>query len=193
MMSEATVEEIRRDAARWVPVARELTFDSWITSDNHWGGWAGGWDVQPTREDQMRHGWCGLVEDDDLILHLGDLADSADADWLDGLPGRKFLILGNLDRGDEAWYREAGFEVVGRGTRPFYWKAPGGELVAFSHEPLGRRGEPMWPFDVNIHGHIHDGPLWDEQYEPGKKRVNVSVHVTDFAPIRLGEALERES
>lgn len=189
-MSETIIEEIKRDEARWGLVASELTLNSWITSDHHWGH------LSSTVERYRRQAWCGLVEDDDLLLHLGDLADRADdADqrWLEGLPGRKFLILGNVDGEDEAWYREAGFEVVGRGTRPFYWTSPTGELVAFSHEPLGRRGEPMWPFDVNVHGHIHDGPLWDEQYEPGKRRVNVSVHVTDFAPIRLGEALERES
>lgn len=191
-MSEITVEDIERSEARWAPVARDLTLDSWITSDHHWGR-----STESYAQRLARYGWCGLVEDDDLVLHLGDLTDASDdaaeAEWLSGLPGRKFLILGNMDRGDEAWYREAGFEVVGRGTRPFYWMAPDGALVAFSHEPLDRKGEPMWPFDVNVHGHIHDGPLWDELYEPGKKRVNVSVHVTDFSPIRLGEALERES
>lgn len=137
--------------------------------------------------------WSERVGPEDVVLHLGDLMD-AFCYYVRDLPGRKLMIRGNMDRYDEGMYREVGFEVLGRGDKPFFWEfdQPVGKktkrrLVAFSHEPLGAKGEEI-DWDLNIHGHIHEGPLWTHRYEPGN-RFNVSVDATDLEPVRLLWAL----
>lgn len=162
-----------------------LTDNAWLASDHHFGEASG----RPGRPSHnlMRRRWKDRVREDDVLLHLGDLVTHERGGIaLRGLPGIKFLIRGNLDEPLDLWFAQAHFAPLGRGDRPFYWNAPNGDLVAFSHEPLDSR---RYEFDVNVHGHVHGGEVWPS-YGPGR-RVDVSVDSTDFAPIRLRDALAR--
>jgi calcineurin-like phosphoesterase family protein len=136
----------------------------------------------------MQIKWNSRVGHNDVVLHLGDLVCFGDRErhpfWLDGLHGQKYLIRGNHDQHSDAWYEAAGFQVLGRGNRPFYW-TPGPHVIAFSHEPLI---DPKWAgFDVNIHGHIHANELWHSL--PGHWYENVSVEVVDYAPVQLSNVI----
>lgn len=149
----------------------DVTLDAWVTADHHW-------EHPRIREYQgrpeghfwiMRDRWFETVAPDDVVLHLGDIVCFGDRDrhpfWLDGLPGRKYLIRGNHDKHSDEWYEAAGFTVLGRGNKPFLWVAPDGLLVAFSHEPL-TTGHVDYPYndcawDVNVHGHVHANDLWN--------------------------------
>ena len=169
-----------------------LTWDSWVTADQHW-------EHPRIREyqgrpenhfEQMRITWCSRVGRDDVVLHLGDVVCFGDRSrhpfWLDGLPGRKYLIRGNHDKHSDEWYEAAGFTVIGRGSRGYLWQPEGeSRVIAFSHEPLTEQGYAG--FDVNVHGHIHGNDLWYGL--PEHEYVNVSVEVTDYAPVRLRDVL----
>lgn len=159
-----------------------ISTETWITSDQHWG-------QDPRRDVVMRDKWIDRVGPDEVVLHLGDLLTLSRALSTTGfyLPGRKYLILGNMDKLEPEQYEEVGFEVLGRGDEPFYWGQSEGapELIAFSHEPL----KPSdWPFDVNVHGHTHENDPYG-WYEPAV-RANACVHVNGWAPVRLRHLLK---
>ena len=170
-----------------------LTWDSWVIADHHWEHprIREYQDRPPDHFERMRNEWIEYVGHDDVILHLGDLVCFGDIDrhpfWIEGLPGRKYLIRGNHDKHSNEWYGAAGFTVLGRGNRGFMWQAPDSRVVAFSHEPLTDPGYAG--FDLNVHGHIHANDLWYGL--PGHEYVNVSVEKTDYAPVRLRDVIRR--
>lgn len=171
------------DALSWV------TLDTWIVSDHHWGH-ANIIKYSKRPADnfaEMRRLWIETVGDDDPLLHLGDVVCFGDRSlhsrWVDGLPGRKHLITGNHDKHPREWYEEFGFTVLGRGTRPHFWQAPDGKIIAFSHEP----DVSIFGWDVNVHGHIHSNPYWEST--PWLDYRNVSVEITGYAPVRLRDVL----
>ena len=163
-----------------------LTLDSWITSDNHWEH-PKIREYQDRPEDHfelMRAEWIRLVQPDDVLLHLGDIACFGDRSlhklWIEGLPGRKFLIRGNHDRHSNNWYEEAGFTVLGRGN--VFWHRPDtGASICFSHEPETYIGG----WSINVHGHKHG----NAPFVSGRRR-NVSVERTNYRPMRLREVLD---
>lgn len=170
-----------------------LTLNAWITSDQHW-------EHPRIREYQqrpenhfwlMRNRWSERVRENDVLLHLGDLVCFGNRKkhpmWVSGLPGNKLLILGNHDYHEPSWYEAFGFQVIGRGDRPYWWVAPSGVVVAFSHEPLTDPGHDGW--DVNIHGHIHGNTHRSWEQRPHGAYRNVSVEVTNYSPVRLGDVL----
>jgi calcineurin-like phosphoesterase family protein len=167
-----------------------VTLDTWIVSDHHWGH-ANIIKYQkrpPTNFADMRRLWIETVGADEPLLHLGDVACYGDRtlhdEWVKDLPGRKFLITGNHDnQHNRAWYEGHGFTILGRGTRPFFWQAPDGRMVAFSHEP----DTTIFGWDINVHGHIHSNPYWSET--PWLDYRNVCVELTGYAPVRLREVI----
>lgn len=122
--------------------------------------------------------WAETVKDNEIILHLGDVALGKSDDFLriaEQLPGRKLLLRGNHDTRSKAWYAKHGFrlidnfDIIHRG-----WK------IYFDHYP---RNLP-YPCHLSVHGHVHSASKNDLKY------MNLSVEVIDFRPIRLLEALD---
>ena len=106
-----------------MPSLEDITLDTWITSDQHWGHPKiqeyGG---RPDGHfDLMRDEWYAKVQPGDLLLHLGDIVCFGDrskhAGYLEGLPGRKLLIRGNHDDHKNDFYEQYGFTVWAEGTR----------------------------------------------------------------------------
>lgn len=175
-----------------------LTLDTWITSDQHWSHHnIRKYQGRPENHfELMMIKWNSVVKPTDTILCLGDLVCYGDIDnhpwWLNGLNGEKYLLKGNHDKHSYQWYKNAGFEVVGR--KPFLWHTErDGEpyIVCFSHEPdtpNGFHNPFMGGWDINIHGHIHGNPYFGTT--PQWNYVNVSVEVTDYAPARLRDVID---
>lgn len=176
---------------RSLDIQEIISLDTWITSDQHWGHpRIQEYQNRPADHFQrMRSLWFTYVHPDDVLLHLGDIVCFGDRKkhpyWIGGLTGKKYLIRGNHDYQKDSWYEAFGFTVLGRGDRPFWWVAPDGTLVAFSHEPLIDQDQLGW--DLNIHGHIHGNTHLD--VPNGEKYRNVSVEVTQYAPVRLNTLL----
>ena len=169
-----------------------LALDSWVTSDQHW-------EHPRIREYQHRpedhfelmlFQWLARVQRNDVLLHLGDLVCFGKKEnhvyWAVGLPGRKYILLGNHDKHPDSWYKAAGFTVLGR--KPIHWTSPDGQVVVFSHRPV--RDPEGW--DINVHGHVHGSAYYADTVRISDRR-NVCVEVTDYSPVRLGDVLSSKS
>lgn len=116
----------------------------------------------------------------DVCYWLGDIMYGATkekvAKILKQMHGRKFLIMGNHDRGhSETWWASCGFEKVF--SHPIY---DAEHFIILSHEPLEEFGN-MSPI-INYHGHIH---IQNYDFENHQQCINVCVEKTDYKPVPL--------
>lgn len=122
--------------------------------------------------ERMIEKWNAAVGDNDRVFHLGDfsfLNKEKTADIVRRLNGRKFLILGNHDRGrSRSWWLDAGFDEVSE--YPIVYK----DFFFLSHEPMYMNKHMPY---VNVHGHIHG-----QKYE-GASYFNVCVEHWDYTPL----------
>lgn len=161
----------------------------WLISDTHFGHKnIIKYQQRPeSHEIIMLSEWIKSVEEDDQILHLGDVflgKQGNPARWasvLSRLPGEKFLILGNHDRAAKNLYYDAGFYIIPEFIHRGH---------AFTHRPVSvEHPAPSGNWHTNIHGHTHanehtvehDGHLLDD-----KTYINICVEHTNYKPIRLG-------
>ena len=162
----------------------------WLISDTHFGHKnIVQYQQRPeSHEAIMLSEWVWAVGEDEPILHLGDVflgKQGNPARWsaiLGRLPGRKFLILGNHDKAKKSLYEQAGFTII----QPFVHRG-----IAFTHRPISIEfpQEELRDWSINIHGHVHANPYRPEHdgtWLEGKTYINLSVEVTDFKPVRLG-------
>ncbi|MBQ8686317.1 MAG: metallophosphoesterase [Alphaproteobacteria bacterium] len=120
------------------------------------------------------------VSKQDICYWLGDIMYGATKDKvraiLQQLRGRKYLIMGNHDRGhSETWWLSCGFDRVY--SHPIY---DAENYIMLSHEPLPEFGDydPI----ANIHGHIH---IQDYDFSNHKNCINVCVEKTGYRPVPL--------
>lgn len=136
----------------------------------------------------MFEAWHDLVRPDDEVWHLGDLMLPS---WKDSyycqqrvkaLPGVKHLLRGNHDhRLKPPLLAELGFQM----HRENVWLDQMGMTVVLSHFPVT---DPR-PFNLNVHGHTHNNPYPSTLRNTKRSYRNISVEMTDYKPVRLGEAL----
>lgn len=116
--------------------------------------------------------WNSVVGKHDKVFHLGDfsfLNREKTKEIIGKLNGKKFLIMGNHDRGrSKSWWLDVGFDEVSEYPIVF------GGFYFLSHEPMYMNKNMPY---VNIHGHIHG-----QKYE-GLQYFNVSVEHWDYTPI----------
>jgi calcineurin-like phosphoesterase family protein len=177
----------------------------WLISDTHFGHKnIVRFQARPeSHEVIMLDNWIRRVPDGAVLLHLGDVFLGKQGNperWarvISRMPGDKFLILGNHDKAKRRIYEEvAGFEIV----PPFIQNG-----VAFSHRPITPE-YPMYDegtkrdvlddvaagWHTNVHGHTHSNAYRpDGTFLEDKRYINVSVEVTDLAPVQLGNVLNR--
>ncbi len=121
-----------------------------------------------------------VVNKQDVCYWLGDIMYGATKERVQNilrqLHGRKFLIMGNHDRGHTAtWWQSCGFEKVF--NHPIY---DAENYIMLSHEPLEEFGS-LYPV-ANIHGHIH---IQDYDFKNHAQCINVCVEKTDYRPVPL--------
>jgi len=132
--------------------------------------------------DAMIDRWQATVDDNDLVVHLGDLALGRTGDFAaisEQLPGRKVLVKGNHDKRSRRWYADHGFEVI-----PPFWLDYSGWRVRFQHTPDYEREHVRYPRVLICHGHIHSKETGDP------RQINLSVEAIDFTPQRLVDVLD---
>ncbi len=120
------------------------------------------------------------ISKQDICYWLGDIMYGATKDkvrtLLQQLRGRKYLIMGNHDRGHSvAWWLSCGFDRVY--SHPIY---DAENYIMLSHEPLPEFG--AYGQIANIHGHIH---IQDYDFQNHKNCINVCVEKTDYRPVPL--------
>jgi calcineurin-like phosphoesterase family protein len=182
--------------------------NTWVVSDTHFGhdNIVGFCHRPEDHEQVMIAEWRKEVPDDATVLHLGDLAYRGNARFKNliakELTGeRKIIVFGNHDRQRFSFYKQSGFHPA----RPFaialdrenklmdpsqkgYATEYGGHHVSFSHYPWSDEdeGRSMAPWDVRIHGHIHNNGYTRDAYVPFlKNHINLSVEQTKYRPVNL--------
>jgi calcineurin-like phosphoesterase family protein len=173
---------------------------TWVVSDTHFGhDNIIGFCFRPEDHEQvMIAEWRAHVPDDATVLHLGDLAYRGNARFKNLIApeltgAKKLIILGNHDRQRFSFYKQSGFHPA----RPFaikYDKPPlnrtdvASKIVSFSHYPWSDEdeGRKMAPYDVRIHGHIHNNGYTRDAFVPFlKQHINLSVEQTKYRPVNL--------
>lgn len=172
-----------------------VTNKTWLISDTHFGHKnIVKFQQRPeSHEVIMLSEWIRAVGEDEDILHLGDvfMGKQGNPDrWasvIARLPGQKYLILGNHDTHPRELYESAGFTII-----PEFQQ----DKIVFTHRPITRMDHwalirPEW--STNIHGHIHGSVLGQNRADPedgyvldDKQYINLSVEVTAFRPVRMG-------
>lgn len=168
----------------------EVTPNTWLISDTHFGHK----NIVKYCNRPMNHNelmlvaWRSLIQPEDTVLHLGDLAVWYGADeqeWLDTvaeLPGKKFMLeTGNHDKLKPKVYARYGVTII-----PEFIQEINGQRVLFSHWPDSTRTSE---WDINVHGHIHNNPLDPALLSSGRRYKNISVELTDYKPQRAGTVL----
>jgi calcineurin-like phosphoesterase family protein len=127
----------------------------------------------------MEKNWRATVPPGEHVLHLGDVGwRKGDWDVPKNLPGRIHVIPGNHDSDKDLRQLESnGWEIL---PGSFSW-----QQTYFSHRPIVEIPPGM---KLNIHGHIHNNG-WEFDSIPPGPRINVSVEVMDYTPVRLADVL----
>jgi calcineurin-like phosphoesterase family protein len=129
-------------------------------------------------DETMIANWNKVVRPQDKVYHLGDVAmKAANIMKLQQCNGHKRLVRGNHDIFDDKYYRSH-FEAI-YGTRLL-------DGLLLSHIPV--HPDSLRYDWVNVHGHVHNNI---DKHHFGPKYHNVSVEVTDYRPLTLGEVKER--
>jgi len=145
----------------------------WIISDTHFGhtsigrfaGRPEGWQATITRN------WKMMVDENDTIYHLGDFSLCNKADYrkyIEALPGRKILILGNHDKFSRSFYLNNGWDLVVDSLTV-------GNLI-LTHAPIMNLPNGYY----NVHGHVHDGAHT-------VMRHNVCVDIIGLKPLNFAK------
>lgn len=190
----------------------------WTISDTHWNHVnILKYENRPVDHvQQIIKNWQGLVQPEDLVIHLGDVIFAEDKEKnlkaiLAELPGKKILCRGNHDSYPEAkwaqweFFMNCGFDAV---TDYFIY-----DNMAFSHAPLTPL--PMQglynydkPVDLNIHGHFHrtahrvpregeNGEVFVDQfydykyYKANEEKYKLIQIEDELRPFSLEEVLAR--
>jgi calcineurin-like phosphoesterase family protein len=151
-----------------------------VISDTHFGHKALAAEYLSRPENFTRktiENWNRLVNKDDLIIHLGDVALGGPKIWEETvsiLPGRKILVSGNHDKKNLSWYMANGFDFC---CSSFNWNYFGVKIV-FSHEPQFEGS-----FELNIHGHLHLNR--HKEYETDQRHYLLALENSGYQPLLL--------
>jgi calcineurin-like phosphoesterase family protein len=146
--------------------------------------------------------WNSVVEDGDIVIHLGDFAFGGKENIQRvrrELRGQIILVCGNHDY-DPPAMAGLGFDIATK----FYSTLYRGQPILFAHRPLDfehavgryRHGKSRPTF---LYGHIHanglkpteDGKLWESGGVYGTDAsINMSVELWQYRPVELGRVLD---
>jgi len=170
------------------------------------------------QEDWLISEWNEIVEDNDIVLHLGDVLfkDSSRLSIMEKLKGRKILIMGNHDKRNNIGVYQKYFEaVIGEGSVIIFIKgklqilktnhhlANGflteieGKRVMFTHYPVYPGEEYDTPITQSLRNifekyncdlNIHGHTHSTSVDNP--KLFNASVENINFKPMKIKDILK---
>jgi calcineurin-like phosphoesterase family protein len=111
--------------------------------------------------------WNSVVNDDDIVYHLGDVYFGHGHEVLGRLKGRKRLLLGNHDNG-KCQKLQKYFQKIEM------WRMFPEYNCLLTHVPVHESS--LYKVQYNLHGHIH------QQASPTPRHINCSVEVQDYMP-----------
>lgn len=127
----------------------------------------------------------GCVQKDDVLIHLGDICFRDDEYWhlrlMTSCEGRKWLVKGNHDNQDAAWYLNNGWDFVADEIGLEIHD----KMILFSHKPVF----DLYHYDFNIHGHYHNNLHRNEDKKRTKKHLLIMLE-HEYKPLSLTEILD---
>jgi calcineurin-like phosphoesterase family protein len=181
----------------------------WFTSDTHFGHANiikysnRPFNDIPHMNEELIANWNGVVGEDDIIYHLGDVAMGPWEKWdevLTRLNGRKVLVVGNHDRifkgmstrqnerfadqyagwFDEIYHNVKGFELFD-GTvvnlSHFPYDSDHTEKSRYMEFRLPDEGVPL------VHGHTHSEHDVISRSKKGTVQIHVGVDSSNYTPL----------
>lgn len=172
----------------------------WVYSDPHFG------DVDcilmdpnwPSPEEQVRRINSKVGKKDVLIL-LGDIGDTR---YISQLKGKKILVKGNHDKGDQTYERHTYSQCIGRQAE-LGWNIPEqrkaklrelGQDPTFTHAELRVLEDNdvvvMANYDNKLFDEVYSGPIFINNkillsHEPVKLPFGVNIHGHDHAGVGM--------
>lgn len=139
-------------------------------------------DSEGEMNETMRERWNSEIEDGDVVYHLGDLAlwsPEDEDEWIRKLNGEMMIIKGNHDSFNE------------------YTEAPTVDSCVLKYDKYKfyctHRPENV-PDDWNhwvLYGHHHNNDLREFPFvDYENNRINLSVELIDYAPLKLEDLVE---
>lgn len=170
----------------------------WLTSDTHFNHNKDfiykerGFNSVEEMNQKIVENWNTLIQDDDIVYHLGDVYMGADHDAainiISSLKGRKFLAYGNHDSDVKIQKMKENniFEDIQMGYRI----KKGKKHYILTHYPtIVENGDNT--FAVSVHGHTHaTEPFTKDSF--GKEiltRVHIGLDTWDLKPVKLEDVL----
>jgi calcineurin-like phosphoesterase family protein len=113
----------------------DLTDQTWIIADTHFfHANIGRYCSRPENwQARIIQNWNQLIQPDDLVFQLGDLALARKVDvkaLVEQLAGQIFMLWGNHDRFSKTFYQSLGIPLV---PDPYEMLYPSGQKLVFSH------------------------------------------------------------
>lgn len=135
--------------------------------------------------EKIKHEWIKKVTYQDKVYILGDVGmyhETEIANFLEKLPGKKFLVTGNHDIFN---VRNKEFCKAFEWIRPYAEIRDNGRKVVLFHYPI-QEWNGFFRNAYHVHGHVHAEAI--EQI-PG--RYNACCDVNDFTPQSLDELITK--
>lgn len=138
----------------------------WITSDTHWSHrkMIDEWKIRPEDYEAQINASLALIPPEDVLIHLGDICIGKDsevhANHIAPLKCKKWLVRGNHDKKSDGWYLSHGWDFVADDVII----KMAHKRILFTHRPQPASAH----YDINIHGHLHDGEHRDAEYQAVK-------------------------
>lgn len=169
--------------------------NTFITSDTHFGHGRsiefcpetrGQYEDAQAMNDDFRRQWNAIVQPDDLVYHLGDVAfmkvDDA-VKYLNSLNGKKILVEGNHDRKllKDPAFRECFVEI-----HKYLDVSINGHKIIMCHYPFNE-WDQMHRGALHFHGHVHGKPTGLERY----RILDVGYDATGKIVLPIKDAIKR--
>tara|TARA_Y100001963_G_scaffold160161_1_gene268470 strand:- start:2260 stop:2784 length:525 start_codon:yes stop_codon:yes gene_type:complete len=163
---------------------------TFLTSDPHWGHKGvthftrqdgsplRPWDDPDEMDEAMVDNWNKVVNPEDRVYVLGDLAINRKAiPTIARCNGRKKLVKGNHDIFKLKDYEPYFDDILAYHVL---------DKFLLCHIPVHPNQIARW-CEGNIHGHLHSNLVLKEDGTPDERYINVSVEHTNFTPIDFEE------
>lgn len=149
-------------------------------------------------DEHMIERWNSVVNRNDVIYHMGDVAMNRKYLALLGrCRGRKKLVRGNHDTAPLRFYTRHFDQIHGVKVFAIPRELGGGSFIA-THIPI--HSGSMGRFKVNVHGHLHCNLVqkerlrageWWGHTDPDERYINVCVEQINYTPISIDEIYQR--
>ncbi len=138
------------------------------------------WDNVKDHDEALIQNWNKVVDDKDRVYVLGDLCmHRRGISIVSACKGRKVLVKGNHDIFHLKDYTPYFDDIRAYVVMP---KFKGDTKLIMSHIPI--HPESLGRFGVNVHGHLHDGVVKDDN-----RYICVSMEHINYTPVLLDNLL----